>query len=335
MHYLHGRTRRPPLLNEKHCNQGTHTTRSLFSALRFEFDDDKHQRPGDTAHFLGVSYDVSHFKAGVVYVRIKPERKIKIAAMLQEIITTQQMTKGQASSLRGKLFFACTQAFGRVGRAALQAFVRRQYSNETALTPALNNAITFFQQFIEHADAMPRTYYIDASPMPTILIWTDASWEKMQGMLGSVIYVPELHRFFYSYTSVPEWMKARWTQRMQKIGQAEILAAILPYLSIPVSQLHRRNIIHFVDNTSALSALLNGYTLKRLTPHGWLTTFTRPTLRSRPISGGSMSTPKRIAPTCHREATSSSWNESYTRLSTTRYLTNTSGRAPLTYGSTE
>ena len=235
------------------------TTRSLFSVLRFEFDDDKHQQHADSAHFLGVSYDVSHFKAGVIYVRIKPERKAKIAAMLQEIITKQQMTKGQASSLRGKLFFACTQAFGRVGRAALQAFVQRQYSNETNLTPSLVDAVTFFQQFIDHADAMPRTYYIDASLMPPILIWTDASWENMQGMLGSVVYVPELQRFFYSYTSVPDWMTERWTPRMQKIGQAEILAAILPYLSIPVTQLHRRNVIHFVDNTSAISALLNGY----------------------------------------------------------------------------
>ena len=76
---------------------------------------------------------------------------------------------------------------------------------------------------------------------------------------NKVVYVPELQRFFYSYTSVPEWMKECWTPRMQKIGQAEILAAILPYLSIPVSQLHRRNVIHFVDNTSAISALLNGY----------------------------------------------------------------------------
>ena len=69
------------------------TTRSLFSVLRFEFDDDKHQQHAENAHFLGVSYDVSHFKAGVIYVRIKPERKI--AAMLQEVIAKQQMTKGQ------------------------------------------------------------------------------------------------------------------------------------------------------------------------------------------------------------------------------------------------
>ena len=77
--------------------------------------------------------------------------------------------------------------------------------------------------------------------------------------MGVVLFVPELQRFFYAHAAVPAWMQNKWVASMQKIGQAEILAAILPYLSLPAYVFRRRNVIHFVDNTSAINAILNGY----------------------------------------------------------------------------
>ena len=46
--------------------------------------------------------------------------------------------------------------------------------------------------------------------------------------------------------------------RGQQIGQVEILGALAPYLSIP-NLLAGRPVIHWIDNTSALAALVKGY----------------------------------------------------------------------------
>ena len=244
------------------------TTIALCALTGYVLDGDKHVKHDKTNPFLGVIYDFSHYRKGVVLVRIKPERKDKIRHMINAIFEQRKLTAGGASSLRGKLFFSCTQAFGRAGRAALQPFVQRQYSAETELTPSIVSALEFFTNFLDHADAIPRTCYIDPPSRSHLLIWTDAAWERMMGTMGIVIFVPEAGRFYYSFAEVPDWMVRKWVPSMQKIGQAEILAAILPYISLPPKLLNRRNVIHFVDNTSALSALLNGYS--RASDSAWM-----------------------------------------------------------------
>ena len=46
-------------------------------------------------------------------------------------------------------------------------------------------------------------------------------------------------------------------RRRQQIGQVELVGAVAPYLSLP-SELAGRRVIHFIDNTSALAALVKG-----------------------------------------------------------------------------
>ena len=46
--------------------------------------------------------------------------------------------------------------------------------------------------------------------------------------------------------------------RTQQIGQDEIIGALAPYLSLP-RLLAGRDVIHWVDNTSAVAALTKGY----------------------------------------------------------------------------
>ena len=53
-------------------------------------------------------------------------------------------------------------------------------------------------------------------------------------------------------------LKAALIWRKQQIGQDEIIGAIAPYLSLP-QLLTGRDVIHWVDNTSAIAALTKGY----------------------------------------------------------------------------
>ena len=66
----------------------------------------------------------------------------------------------------------------------------------------------------------------------------------------------ELH---HGGASLPDDLSDALVRRKQQIGQVEIIGAIAPYLSLPMDQLAGADIIHFIDNTSALAALTKGY----------------------------------------------------------------------------
>jgi hypothetical protein len=57
---------------------------------------------------------------------------------------------------------------------------------------------------------------------------------------------------------VPDELLDTLVRRRQQIGQVEIIGAIVPYLSVP-KLLAGRDVLHWIDNTSALSALTKGY----------------------------------------------------------------------------
>jgi hypothetical protein len=61
---------------------------------------------------------------------------------------------------------------------------------------------------------------------------------------------------------VPPEFIAKLVARRQQIGQLEIAAGVTPYLSLPDDALERlkgRDVIHWIDNTSAQAALVKGY----------------------------------------------------------------------------
>ena len=64
--------------------------------------------------------------------------------------------------------------------------------------------------------------------------------------------------FTHGAAPVPDELLESLVRRKQQIGQVEIIGAIVPYLSAP-DLLAGREVVHWIDNTSALSALTKGY----------------------------------------------------------------------------
>ena len=95
------------------------------------------------------------------------------------------------------------------------------------------------------------------------LIWSEASYEAGTGELGFVLFDPELDGsgFLYSEGLMPQDLHDLLVPKQQQIVQREIIAAIAPYLSLP-DLLRDRDVIHWIDNTSAISCLLHGYSSK-------------------------------------------------------------------------
>ena len=234
----------------------------VADACGFLFDPDKHVRMARLFTYLGVQNDFSKVPEGLSVLRILPERRAALVGVCRDFLGSGSMSHGQAASLRGKLYFAATSAYGKVGRAALQPILQRQDGNGRSLdrlTPAIILSLKFFITLLNH---MPdREVVLGACRRAPLLVWSDASWERGVGWLGFVVYDPERSRFFYSDSPVPSHVLDFFVHKKQKIGQCEILAAAMVYTSMP-ALFRGREAIHWIDNTSAISCLLHGYSGK-------------------------------------------------------------------------
>ena len=75
---------------------------------------------------------------------------------------------------------------------------------------------------------------------------------------GELAFLAEHYEWSHGSAYVPEEIMQALVQRKQQIGQAEILGGLVPYLSMP-RQLQGRDVLHWIDNTSAKAALVHGY----------------------------------------------------------------------------
>ena len=242
-------------------DSGQRALGTLASRCGFLFDPDKHTDMAPSFIYLGVSHDLSRAGGGVVVVRILPQRRRDLVALCRNVLSSGSLSPGAAASLRGKLYFAASSAYGKVGRAALQPIIQRQ-ERPGADYRLHGSMITSLKFFVTLLNNMPdREIRLGTDPRPPLIVWSDASWENMVGWLGFVVYDPESGGFLHSDSHVPDHILEMFVRRKQKIGQCEILAAIAVYFSLP-DLCRDRQVIHWIDNTSAISCLVHGYSGK-------------------------------------------------------------------------
>lgn len=109
---------------------------------------------------------------------------------------------------------------------------------------------------------------IEADSRPRAVVYSDAMEAGQVGSreirIGFVVLVVaedgSIESCFHSHWEIPsEFVLSMFAaDRRTYIAQAELLAAIVPYYSLP-SVIRGRRVLHFIDNTVALSALVNGY----------------------------------------------------------------------------
>ena len=229
--------------------------------MGFLFDPEKHVPMCHKFVYLGVSHDLSQAGKGPERVRILPQRKTDLVNLCRNILKAGCLPPGAAASLPGKLYFAASSAYGKVGRAALQPIIQRQErpGSSYRLQPSLIKALCFFITLLNN---MPdREVRLSSDSFPPLIVWSDASWEQGVGWLGFVVYDPERGRFMHADSHIPEHILEMFVRNKQKIGQCEILAAIAVYFSLP-DLCRDRQVIHWIDNTSAISCLVHGYSGK-------------------------------------------------------------------------
>ena len=234
----------------------------VHELLGFQLDRQKHVRMSTLCVFLGVVTDFSRFANGYLDLKVKPGRAESVLTQIHDALASGQNKPGMCDSLQGKLFFVCTTVFGRVGRAALQPIIHgKSQKGYHRLSNVIKEALQFFVALLQIIGLTPRRISLRKHQRRPLLVWSDASYENGVGMLGLVVYDPETTMWYYSSARVPDAVIISFIKKKQYIGQCEILAAVCVYFTFP-DLCRGREIIHWIDNESAIQGLKNGYSPK-------------------------------------------------------------------------
>ena len=193
---------------------------------------------------------------------------------------------------RGERFrLVCTCAPRQChGHELLRAIGAEQPLDEEALSPGAEASLRFFSSLLP--ELPPHEFRVARDDSPPPLVWSDARWEEgdpRPAGVGFVVAFPnpgvtsaqvaatvaeaaaandpfpgiaalrEHFELVHGSADVPESFMRGFVRRRQQIGQLEILAALVVYLSLPGRFRRARRAMHWIDNTSAAAALSKGY----------------------------------------------------------------------------
>ena len=258
---------------------GKDILRSLHGYLTLGSDDTELQRvPGildiplasakdrpmlPVAPFLGVVSDLTAISRGIGILSPKPDRVAKLLREIPQILEKGSLPPSHAKKLAGKVFFLLSTAFGRVGRPALASLFRHAAGPEDGgdepFSWEVRAALEFLLALLPYLP--PKRIIFGRRRRRPVLVWTDAAYSRSSdppGRLGAVVFDPEADRWRHASMDISQEWLTRFAEKRQYIGQLECLAAVAVYFSLP--ELRGRDVIHFIDNTGALSALAKGYT---------------------------------------------------------------------------
>ena len=210
--------------------------------------------------------------AGTVRMSVSETRVAAIVTIIDEILADGRLPCSSAASICGKLQFTLSWTASRFGRAALQPLFAER---EGRLTPAVADALRFFAAVLPLVP--PHVVPLTGPTRPPALVLSDGACEDggVRQEVGFIVAIPrdgappphgppslERLRMWYDLyhgsAPVSDELQEALVRRKQQIGQDEIIGAITPYLSVP-RLLAGRDVIHWVDNTSALAAMTKGY----------------------------------------------------------------------------
>ena len=130
----------------------------------------------------------------------------------------------------------------------------------------------FFVELFRHLP--PLCFDFALAKRPKVVVYTDASFSASRNGLGVVLIDDACQRRFYASGTCPPWLIQSWgerrvanprpcpadkARRVSHIAALELLALLSAVLTFGAQFLRGREIVFFLDNTSAMSAAVHGY----------------------------------------------------------------------------
>jgi hypothetical protein len=215
---------------------------------------------GNLVKILGVEYDLRD--KGLL--KIAQERKDDLVSEINKIIQDDKLTPGHAGKLKGKLFFAASQLWGKIGRAFMLALSERQYSRsfEEAITKPIGCAL---QQWLKLArDGRPRPIEYFENDEVDAVLFTDGfspdgeSVDQGEDAVGAVLFHKELEAPVAFHMVIPSELRDQWIPRESQITMIETFAPIVALQAFG-EELRNTKLLLMVDSEAAEGALVKGY----------------------------------------------------------------------------
>ena len=219
---------------------------------------------------LGVNFDLvgaTTWPKPFLVVSNKKSRIESLRTQIQDILHRGIMSSAEAAQLRGKLVFANSQTFGRIGAVAFAHLSKRTHSGSPSFQPLeveLKWALEWWLQYLK--EAKPRFVPLAGVRKPLIIL-TDGACEPdetqpygIRASYGGVMFDPEDNAYeVFGGNIGPSLMEflSHDGSKTQVVGQAELLPC-LAARRLWKERCANRPVLNFVDNEAARYALIKG-----------------------------------------------------------------------------
>ena len=233
----------------------------LHNAVRIPLEPKKRKPPRAVQEELGVTCDLSQAAShSVVMLSPTEDRVAEVIADLKRCRGQGCMMPSEAESLFGRLGFVFQTTVGAIGRAATQPLLQRarERSGPFPFTLAMHHMLAFFEALLPSIPplTLPCGPGRRSGEAP-VVVYTDASYNEA-GYSGLGIVILDGVDRYVAGCRVPEWLLTALRPRGQQINHLEMAAAVAARITFP-DVIAGRKVLHFVDNTSALSKAVHGY----------------------------------------------------------------------------
>jgi len=227
---------------------------------RYATDGDKAQEFSTSFRALGIVICLKNFDKGFVEFSNADKRSRELVETISFFLQKSSMNIGEAQRLRGRMQFADSQVFGRLGRLCLKAVTTHAYSGlGPKLKPECISALRRFSQFLLRSE--PRR--IQGCSSRPWFIFTDACFDVSNSGwpcgLGGVVVDPHGNpfQFFSTSLSASQMSVLGVEKKVTIIFEAELLAVVIA-VSLWSSMFYCSPIVIFVDNNTARDVNISG-----------------------------------------------------------------------------
>ena len=231
--------------------------RLVFQLMGAPPQPEKGFKPTSNRHYLGTSVHTGDVNdRGVVRVQPKATTVSKVLAKLDQILSSDQLSRDDAGKLRGDVTWLFTMCSGHLGKLAGPALTAHQFGDSSLLQPDERRQLEVLRLAV--LTSKPRDIPVHIQCDQVTRVYSDASFEDGILRLGWVIFPPTSVPVGGTCV-VPPSVIAHWKPRTQQIYPGETLAAVVVPALCP-TVLCNADVLWFFDNESAVSALIRAST---------------------------------------------------------------------------
>ena len=192
-------------------------------------------------------------------IRPAGDRLVELLTILERILLEATLAPALAGKLYGKLMFLSSQYFGRLGRALLRAFSRRQHElDRFGLNPQIKAAVNFW---IAHMRCLrPRESPVCMADALVFLSYSDGEGEGAG--VGVAMWCPD-GSIVGGYIVVPPEVRETWSRAatagdFYDIFEIEAIGPALILYNVEERLVSNALWVHYIDNDAALATLVKG-----------------------------------------------------------------------------